>query len=218
MEHEIDAHFIVAAFGNDDVGVSFAGLDEFEVHGADSFLILLDDGFQSPAALEHVTDQAANEADIGVGIDEDLQVHQISQRFVFKNQNAFNQDCGARFNFHHLRNSAMLSEIVDGTFDGAAFAQAMDVLDEERSVKGTGMIEVTARALLKAQVRKVFVIMVLLEDQDSVVRQDARKAIGDGGFAGAGTSADANDEGALRHYALAFDGAIFAANLIILTE
>ena len=45
---------VIASFGDDDVSVSFAWLDKFEMHGAYCVQILTDDGFEGASTFFHV--------------------------------------------------------------------------------------------------------------------------------------------------------------------
>ena len=65
------------AFRDDDVGVALGRFDELHVHGAHGVQVLLDDRFGGAPALDDVALQAANEAQVGVGVDEDLDVEEL---------------------------------------------------------------------------------------------------------------------------------------------
>jgi len=57
------------------------------------------------------------------------------------------------------------------------------------------MIEIELHALFERELGEALVIVVLLEDDDVCFRKRFDNAAGDGGLAGAGASADADDEG-----------------------
>src|SRR5262245_25815079 len=71
---EIQRDFVVSALGDQDVRPSFARLDELEVHGPHGPVVLLVDLFERSTARFHVAADATKDADVGVGVDEDLQV------------------------------------------------------------------------------------------------------------------------------------------------
>jgi hypothetical protein len=91
-------------------------------------------------------------------------------------------------------------EVVERLLDGLPGAQGADVLDEQRSIERVRMVEVLLRAFLERQAGQVAVVAVLLEDDDAQRRQRGDDAAGDGGLAGAGPAADADDQraGGLR--------------------
>ena len=68
----------------------------------------------------------------------------------------------------------VLGEIINGALDGVAFAQRFDMADEQRSIHRIGMVKILLGALVKRQMRKVFVIVVLLKQQDAFFGKDRR--------------------------------------------
>src|SRR5689334_5541511 len=88
----------------------------------------------------------------------------------------------------------MPREIIDGTFDPTAGAQLLYVFDEKRGVHGSGMIEILFRALFRGQMREIFIIMVLLDDENAAASERAGQTVRDCRFAGACPAADADDE------------------------
>lgn len=64
----------MAAFKHNDIGILAARLNELLVHGLDGRQILRDDALKRAAAVAHVAQRAAQNANIGVGLDEDLDV------------------------------------------------------------------------------------------------------------------------------------------------
>ena len=79
----VDQHFqsgaVLAAVGDDDVGVAFAGLHKGLVHGLDGGQVLGDDAVQTAATLLDVPQDAAQDALVGVGVHKDLVVEQLQQ-------------------------------------------------------------------------------------------------------------------------------------------
>ena len=61
-DDHLHRHAVVAAAGDDDVGVALAGFDELQVHGPHGIEVLLDDGVEGTAAVVHVALQSADEA------------------------------------------------------------------------------------------------------------------------------------------------------------
>ena len=90
LNHEIDADLVVAALRNNYVGVALGRLHEFHMHGPDRGHVLFDHRFGGAAALADVAPQPANEAQVGLGIDENLDVAKIAKAGILKYQNTFN--------------------------------------------------------------------------------------------------------------------------------
>ena len=68
----LDGGAVLAAVGDDDVGVALAGLHKGFVHGLDRGAVLGDDAVQRAAALLDVPQDAAEDALIGVGVHIDI--------------------------------------------------------------------------------------------------------------------------------------------------
>ena len=71
LQHRVDRLRGEAAL-DDHVRMALRGLDELQIHRAHRSEVLGDDGGNAPASF--VTLQTAGEADIGIGVDEDLEV------------------------------------------------------------------------------------------------------------------------------------------------
>ena len=65
--------------------------DELQVHRADGQLILLDDRLGRTAA-RRVALQAADEANVGIGVHEELDVEQVAQGWLHEDQDALHHD------------------------------------------------------------------------------------------------------------------------------
>src|ERR1035437_3944068 len=77
---------------HDDVRVALARLDELEMHGMDRGEVLVEDLLQRPAALFHVAADAADEPDVGGGVDEGLHVATRPHALVHEQQDAVDDD------------------------------------------------------------------------------------------------------------------------------
>ncbi len=197
LDDEVNADFVVGAFGEDDVGEAFGRLDELEVHGADGGHVLLDHLLHGAAALFDVALQAADEPQIGVGVHEDLDVHQFAQRGIFENQNAVNDDGRARLDAHHFRQAAVRGEVVRGAVNGFPGAQLADVLDQQRRINGIGMVVIELGALVERKLGMVLVIRVVRENDGVFLGERFDNFAGDRGLARSRPAADADDQGRL---------------------
>ena len=78
-DHHVQGDPVLAPLGHDDVGPTFGGFDELQMHGAHRTLVLVEDADQRAAPLFDVPADAAQQAHVGVGVDVDLEVQEISQ-------------------------------------------------------------------------------------------------------------------------------------------
>src|SRR3990170_340836 len=78
-----DDHFqcygIEPAFRDDNIGIAFRRLNKFQVHGADSIQILLDNRIAGTASFSNIALQPANEADVRICIYKDFYIKQGTQ-------------------------------------------------------------------------------------------------------------------------------------------
>ena len=93
---------VLAAVGDDDVGVALAGLHKGFVHGLDRGAVLGDDAVQRAAALLDVPQDAAEDALIGVGVHIDLVVEQLAKLRLGQGQDALHDEDGGRLDVLHL--------------------------------------------------------------------------------------------------------------------
>ena len=91
-DHDIEGDAVVAALGDDEIGPALARLDELQVHRPHRLVVLLADLTEGAAARLHVAADAAEDADVGVGVDEDLDVEAIADPLVDEDQDALDDD------------------------------------------------------------------------------------------------------------------------------
>ncbi len=87
----------VDAFGNDDVCMLFGGLNVELVHGLDGGEVLGFDGFDGSASFDDVAAQAAQDSDVGVGIDKDFDVAEVPDLGFYEDEDPFEDDNGLGF-------------------------------------------------------------------------------------------------------------------------
>lgn len=78
MDEHVEGDEVVPSFGDDQVRVALGGLDVQLVHGLDGRQVLPFHGFEGPPALDDVALDPAQDAHVGIGVDEDLDVDQIA--------------------------------------------------------------------------------------------------------------------------------------------
>src|SRR5207244_6987104 len=86
--HEVDRDEVVSAFGDDEIRVALRRLDELEVHRANARLVLTNDLIQGAASLGDVALESPDETDVRIGVDVDLDVHQVPEARVLQDQKA----------------------------------------------------------------------------------------------------------------------------------
>lgn len=165
------------------------------MHGADGGEVLLDDGLGSAPAFGDVAMQAADEAQVGVGVYEDFDVKQLAEADFAEDEDAFDDDDPVGLNGDGAGRAGVGGEVVNGEFDGVSLAELLDMVDQQVGVEGVGVVEVDFRPLLGVQVAEVFVIGVVGQVGDPVGAHSFENDIGYGGFAGAGAARDTDNEG-----------------------
>src|SRR4051812_15940471 len=95
-EDHVEGGHVFAAFGGDEVSVALAGLDEAEVHGADGRLPLRHHAFGGAAPLLSVAPEAADEADVGVGIHIEAEIEAFAEGLAGQDEDPLDHQAGAR--------------------------------------------------------------------------------------------------------------------------
>ena len=115
------------AFGDDDIRIFLAGLHKLLVHGLDGIQILVHHAVEAPAPVPYVSYYSPEYTDIGVTVDEDLYIHQISKLSVFKDQDAFDDDDLCRIYGYGFFGPVVYGIVIDGAFYGLSFTQRLKV-------------------------------------------------------------------------------------------
>ena len=192
---DIHRHGIQAAFGDDDIGIALGRLDKFQVHGADGGQVLVDDRLGGATALGDVALQAADEADIGIRIDEDLDIEQLAQLGFGKDQDAFHQDDRLWLDADGLRGARVGLEIVDRQVNLTVFLELSDMGYQQAGIQRVGVVEVDAGTLGGSQVAEVFVVSIVRQVGDMLRTDPFQNDICDGCLSGSGTASNADDNG-----------------------
>ena len=158
---DVNGHLVMAALGDDDIGVSLGGLDELQVHRLHGFAVVLDGGFDGTAALGDVADDDAQHAVVVIGVYEDLDVHLVPQFLAGEDEDAFHNYDIVRFYRNGLRGAGAGDVRVDGLLDGLAAFEFPDLLAHQFPVNGIRVVEVDVLALLHGHVAGIFVVGVL---------------------------------------------------------
>src|SRR5659263_647688 len=81
-DDDVDGDQIKTPFGNDEVRVSLGGFHKLEMHRPDDVHVLRHHGLDRTAPLARVPQEAADEPDVSVRVDVELDVQQVAQRRV----------------------------------------------------------------------------------------------------------------------------------------
>jgi hypothetical protein len=173
----------------------FRWLDEFKIHGADGVEILEHDGGEGAAAFAGIALDAADEADVGVGIHEHLDIHQAAQFGFGEDEDAVHENDGGGLDGDGFGEAGVGGKVIDRQGDGAALAEFADMAGKQVAFEGVGVVHILLRALFHRQVRQVAVVGVVGEIGDVAGADAVENLAGDGGFAGGGAAGDAEDDG-----------------------
>jgi hypothetical protein len=148
-DDHLDRDRVVTAARNDHIRVSLARLDELEVHRLNGGQVLLDDFIQRPAAHVSVALDAADESNVRVGIDENLDVAEVANPFIDEQQNPVDDNDVGRLDTCCIRAPQVRHEIILRFRDGLPVAQRIQVRDEKIVVESIGMIPIELPALIE---------------------------------------------------------------------
>ena len=121
-EQHVERDVVVAALGHDQIGPPLGRLDMLDVHRAHRRVVLVAHRLERAATLLEVAADAAHQPDVGVGVDEDLDVHLIAQRGLGEHEDALDDDHRARLDASRARRARVLREVVDRDLDRLALA------------------------------------------------------------------------------------------------
>src|SRR5262249_43020532 len=180
--HKIDADGVEPTLWNNDVGVALGRLYELKMHRAHGVGILLDHGLERPPALVNISIQPANEPNIGIGIDKDLQVHQSAQSRVAEDQDSLEDDYRPGLDMGDLGPARMRLVVVDRLLYWLAGFQRFNMIDQQIGVESIRMIEVDVVAQLDRHIAQVAIIGILLQVDHARGADRLYYSVGDGGL------------------------------------
>ena len=149
-------------------------------------------GFEASAALGNVAFDAADQADVGVGIHKDLNIHQITERLVLKDQNALDDDHALWNDGDGFFRAVVDGIVIDRAFDGTAGLELLEVLDHKIGLERIRMVIVELAALFKGQIVVGTVVVVVAQNGD-LVPEALGEIFHQGGLSAAAAACNAND-------------------------
>ena len=162
------------------------------VHGLDRGQILVHHGLKGAAPLLHVPQAAAEDADVGIGFHEDLDVEHLPQGGILENQDPLHDDDLGGINGHGLVRAVVVLVGVDRALYGMTGLQLPQVFDQQLRVEGTGVVIVDLGPLLITFAELPLVIAVVANDRH-ILAEMLLQMPGKGGFTGAGAAGNADE-------------------------
>src|SRR5262245_17628653 len=153
------------------------------MHGADGVEILFDDRFDRAPTFLNVALEPADETQVVSRIHEDFDVHQLPQRGVGEDQNAFEDQYRLRLDMDRLVPARMRGKVVNRRLDRLACAQRLHVINEQIVVQRVWMVEVYPVPQLDRHVSEVAIVTVLLQKDHTLVADVLQNAPRDGRLA-----------------------------------
>ena len=162
--------------------------------GPDGGEILLDHGVGGAAPLGLVTQQAADEADVGGGVDEHPDVEQFDQAGRAQHVGALDDHhLGGAYRFA-LRLAAVMDEGIDRGGDVASGLQGGEIGDHQFVIAGGHVVEVEGRRVEARQTGRVAIIGILAHQHSGALGQGGDERLRQRALAGAGTSGDGDQD------------------------
>jgi hypothetical protein len=114
--------------GNDDIRMSRRRQHERIVRRLDEPKVLVQDSVDVPASFLDVSTDPTGEHEVGIAIDEDFEVEEVSQGVVLEGENAFDDDDGSSVDVLGFGQAGVSEEGVDGDLGALACSQLLEDL------------------------------------------------------------------------------------------
>ena len=194
---ETAARFLAAGtyFWNSGMFMTTAAtlLDELQRHRAHRVVVLPAHRREGAPAFLDVAPDAAEHADVRVGIDEDLDVEHPPQRLVCEYEDALDHHHRRGLHRPRLLEATMGGKVVDRNPDRLPRAKQLQVADQQRRLEGVGVVVVELGARFRVQLGPVVVVGVVLQE-GGVLGEGLRQASRDRGLARPGRPGDPDDQ------------------------
>ena len=161
-------------------------------------LILQQHALQGPAPLVHVPLDPAAQPHVRIGVHKDPDIHQVPQRLVLEDQDAFHNDDLPGDDADGLVAAVVLGKVVDRAVDGFATAELVQMEGHQVRFQGIGLIVVELAALLVGHVVVALVVVVVAENRHLSLKA-LDQVLHKGRFAAAGAAGNANDKNVVLH-------------------
>lgn len=118
--HNFYGHRVVPALGDNDVGVSFCRFDMLQMHRFQNPFVAFDNHFDRTSSFDNIPIDDSDKSVVGICIDEYFHIHHVSELFIAKNKNTFDDDYIARLDGYCLVGAGTCQERIYGLFDGVS--------------------------------------------------------------------------------------------------
>ncbi len=200
----LDPDPVVASLGEDDVGVALRRFDELEVHRSHRRKVLPDHVVHGPAPVSDVSLQSPNETDVLGDIDKDLDVEERSDAWIGEKQDPVDNDDLPRFDLHGGFSTCVRRVVIGRFLDDLAACQLFEVPNQKFGVEGIRMVEVDPATFIEAEVPKVGIVGVLINER-RIDSQELVDSAGHSGLAGARPSHHTNHQWSFEHAPAGWD-------------
>ena len=147
--------------------------------------VLIPHRVEGTTAVLHVALPPPNKPQIGIGINVDLEIHQIPQRRLVQDEDSLDDDRRPRLDPDGLFGTIVDGEVVDRAIYGTPGHQATNVLHQQITLHRIRMVVVDLGALFERKVLQIAVVGVVLDESDVVMTDRLHDRLRDGGLAGA---------------------------------
>jgi hypothetical protein len=107
--------------------------------------------------------QSSDEANIGIRVYEDLQVHHRSQIGIDQHEDSFDYDDGLRFYMDSFGFSRMSCVLIDRLLDVFAGGKRFEVVDQQFGIERIGVVKVDLVPQVHRHVTEISVVRILLK-------------------------------------------------------
>ena len=185
---------IFSAACNNHISILLVVADVLVKHGLDSRHVLRGDVVDLATALIDVSLNASEQSDIRFNVHIELEIHHGTKAGIIESVNTFHDDDIMRFKiFAGQIGAAVMRIIITLLRNTLTFQQAVHIRKQQVMVENGRLIVVQQAAFFKAQVRMVFIVGILIDDEDAFVDHGC-KFFCQGGFSAAACAANANKQ------------------------
>ena len=132
------------------------------MHGLDGGEILVHHAVKAAATVTHVAHDAAQDAHVRVGVDENLDIHKIAQLAALEYQYAFYYNNSRGADGYRPVGAVVNGVVVDRTLDAVPCAKLLEILDEYIGVEGIRVVIVELCPLLVGHIVVRLIIIVVV--------------------------------------------------------
>jgi len=163
LDDHLEGDAVLTAFWDDQIRGSLAWLDVAQMHWADGLIVLPADRLEISSPLPNVSSHSSEDANVGIGVDEQFDVEEVAQLVDGEEQNPFDHDHFVGLDLEGLDGSRVGLEVVDRRLDRLSTFQRLELANKELVIQRVGMVEIDHRQLFAREHRLVLVVPVVLD-------------------------------------------------------